>query len=264
MEFGSIASGSSGNCLYIKTVKGTYLVDAGISCKRIVEGITGFGTYPEDIKGIFITHEHTDHINGLAVFLRKYDVKLFATEGTADEILRHGGDKGIPTHNIYIIEPDREFFVEDLTVRPFSVSHDAKNPVGYTFEQQGKKLGIATDLGVFDDYVVDALKGSDLLYVEANHDLNMLQVGPYPYHLKRRIAGTRGHLSNESSAKLIKEARGEELKHVILGHLSKENNFPDLALSSVTCDLKMLMGTEELPFSVEIAPRDHMSKLYNI
>ena len=262
MRFGSIASGSSGNSLYLGCDDADFLIDAGISCKRMVEGITGFGKYPQDMDAVFITHEHSDHINGLPVFMKKYHIPLYATEKTLDEILKMPGSDSIDTADLYVIEPDRPFTLKGVTVYPYRISHDAADPVGYTFSAGRVKAGIATDIGVYDDYTIDSLKDSDLLYVEANHDLSMLQVGPYPYPLKRRIAGDRGHLSNENCAKLIAELMSDKLRHVILGHLSRENNFPDLALKTVQCDIAMMKELKDLPFTLDVAPRNGMSALY--
>ncbi|MBQ9828314.1 MAG: MBL fold metallo-hydrolase [Lachnospiraceae bacterium] len=264
MRFGSIASGSSGNSLYLNAGDASFLIDAGISCKRIVEGITGFGRYPSEIDAIFITHEHTDHISGLPVFMKKYHIPLYATEKTLDEILKAPGGSSIDPEDLYVIAPERPFTIKGVDITPYRISHDAADPVGYTFSYEGRKIGIATDIGVYDEQTVKSLQDCSLLYVEANHDLTMLQVGPYPYHLKRRIAGDRGHLSNENCAKLVCDVMNSDLRHVILGHLSKENNFPDVALSTVKCDICMKLGSSDLPFTLDVAPRSSMSALYTI
>ena len=139
---------------------------------------------------------------------------------------------------LHYVEPDQKLTLKDMEICPFSISHDAANPVAYTFEQDGHKMGVATDLGTYDAYTLEHLKDSEILLLEANHDVNMLQVGPYPYILKQRILGRKGHLSNMVSANLLCDIINEKMKHIILGHLSKDNNFPDLAYETVKCELE--------------------------
>jgi len=180
MRLASIASGSSGNSIVVTRGRDAWLVDAGISRKRIVEGLRSMGIDPGDLKGIFITHEHNDHISGLGVFLRKYPIPVLATGKTIDAILS-GNSLGKVDKNLFCsIRPDRRIKAGDMIVEASRVSHDAADPVCYTFSDSDTKVGIATDFGTFDDYLVEKFTGCESLLVEANHDLAMLMAGPYP------------------------------------------------------------------------------------
>lgn len=239
MRFASIASGSSGNCIYAGSDQTHILIDTGISKKRIEEGLAGYDLSPKDLAGIFITHEHMDHISGLGVLTRKYSVPIYATKETIYGI-RQTKSLGELDRSLFVeIEPDEDVEIGDLTVHPFSVSHDAFNPVAYTMTDGKKKAAVATDMGKFDGKTVENLTGLDCLLVEANHDVHMLETGTYPYPLKVRIAGERGHLSNDASAELINQILNPNLKYIFLGHLSKENNYPELAWETVRLNINM-------------------------
>lgn len=263
MYFGTIASGSSGNCLYVGTDTTHVLVDAGISCKRILAGLDSFGVDSRDIQAILVTHEHSDHISGLGVLSRKLNVPVYATHETVLEIHRCKSLGDLSKSEFYVIEAERPFKIGDIRVEAFSIPHDAADPVSYTFENAGFKIGMVTDLGCFDDGIVHNLENSDLLYVEANHDIRMLQAGPYPYPLKQRILGSRGHLCNEMTGRLVALLHNDRLKHVILGHLSKENNYPDLALETVLLEAFGGRETSDCP-DVFVAPRDQASSLVTL
>ena len=215
MQFGTIASGSSGNCLYAGNQDSHILIDAGVSGKRIKEGLEGFGVNPVELDAVLITHEHIDHISGLGVMARKYRVPIYATEKTLVQIERTKSVGKIPTDLFRVVKPDDTYRIGDIHIRPFSISHDAQDPVSYVLGCGGIKIGMVTDLGYFDEAIVDELKDSDILYIEANHDIHMLQVGPYPYYLKQRILGNKGHLCNEMAGRLIKELYSSRLKNVI-------------------------------------------------
>lgn len=238
MRLCSISSGSDGNCIYIGGKDANVLVDAGISGKKIETGLGEIDVNPAKLDGIFITHEHGDHVAGVGVMARRYHIPIYSTVETIYAMLHTRNVGKIPSELLHYVEPDQKVSVKDMEITPFSISHDAVNPVAYTFEEDGHKIGVATDLGTYNDYVVDHLKESEVLLIEANHDVNMLQVGPYPYVLKQRILGKKGHLSNLLSANLLCDLVDEKVKHVILGHLSKENNFPDLAYETVKCELQ--------------------------
>lgn len=238
MNLYSIASGSSGNCIYVGNEDTSLLVDAGISGKRVIEGLSAMDINPEKLKGLLITHEHSDHIKGVGVLARKFKVPIYATAETINAILHTSMVGHIPETLLHIIEPDVNFVIDDILVSPFSISHDASNPVAYTFTNNGAKIGIATDMGTYNDYIVDKLQGCNALLIEANHDVHMLQVGGYPYVLKRRILGDLGHLSNENSGRLLCSIYHDGLKNIVLGHLSKENNYPELAYQTVKYELE--------------------------
>lgn len=257
MKFGTIASGSSGNCLYVGNKDSHILIDAGISCKRICEGLKSFDLSGNDLKGILITHEHSDHISGLGVLSRKFHIPIYGTEKTLKSISEMANLGKIDKDLFCPIEAGKAFTIGTLSMESFSISHDAIDPVSYIAYDGNKKLGMVTDLGYYDERIVDSLKESNLLYVEANHDIHMLQVGPYPYYLKRRILGEQGHLCNEKAADLVNEVMHDHLHQVILGHLSKENNYPELAYATVKNEVR----TE---VKVEVAPRENAGVLYDI
>ena len=265
MELCSIASGSSGNCIYVGTDATHLLVDVGISGKKTEGGLNSIGQSLKNIDGILVTHEHSDHICGLGVLSRKYHIPIFATRGTIAAIKMSSSVGKIEEDLFVPIKADESFRIKDITVEPMRTSHDAAEPVAYRMRYENKKIAIATDLGTYNEYTVECLKGMDLLFLEANHDVNMLQVGPYPYQLKRRILGERGHLSNELSGQLLKRIAHDKLQGVVLGHLSKDNNFPELAYETVRVELAM--GSEvynEIRFPITVAKRDEVSSVIKI
>lgn len=260
MRLCSIASGSSGNCIYIGDSKTHILVDTGISKKRIEEGLSRLGIKGEEISGILLTHEHMDHIQGLGVFSRKYGVPIYATPGTLEGVRRCRSLGEISEDLFREIQGEESFNIGEMEIYPFSISHDAREPVGYRAKSGGKSVAVATDLGTYDEKTVKCLSGLDAVVLEANHDIHMLEVGPYPYHLKQRVLGKRGHLSNEVSGRLLCDILHDDLKQVILGHLSKENNYEELAYETVK--LEVTMGEnpyrgDEIPLMV--AKRDEVS-----
>lgn len=257
MEFCAIASGSSGNCVYVRHEDTRILVDAGISGKKICEGLGCMDICPDSISAILITHDHSDHIQGAAVLANKYKIPLYGTEGTIKYIIDHS-TRGIPAGLVHFIRPDFGFEIGKISVNPFRTSHDAIDPVGYTLSAAGKKLGVATDLGVYTDYTIEKLMDSDALYLESNHDLNMLMVGPYPYPLKKRIHSELGHLSNDDACEFILKLQSERLKNIVLAHLSKENNFPELALRTAQAAIHEGWRGKELP-QISVAKRSEPS-----
>lgn len=234
-----IASGSSGNCIYVGTENTHILVDTGISKKRIEEGLAVVGLTGNDIDAILVTHEHSDHISGLGVFTRKYPVPVYATARTLIAISKEKslGELSISLFNEVL--PDEEFVIGDIIIDPMRTSHDAADSVAYRFYSGEKRVAIATDLGTYDDYIVNGLRNMDALLIEANHDVRMLETGPYPYPLKRRILSDIGHLSNELCGRLLCEIAHDGLEAIILGHLSKENNLPELAYETVRMEIEM-------------------------
>jgi len=265
MKMCSIASGSSGNCIYIGTQATHLLVDAGISGKKTVEGLNQLGLTGNDIDGILITHEHSDHINGLGVMCRKFGIPVYGTRGTISEIKKVSNLGKIDDSLFHVVNADEKFILKDITVNPMKISHDAAEPVAYRFQYGSKRMAVATDLGIYNDYTVESLRGMDVLLLEANHDINMLQVGPYPYYLKQRILGSRGHLSNELSGKLLSRLLHDHLKTVILGHLSKENNLAELAYETVRLEITMADNPYKPDdFPIHVASRSEMSQLVEI
>lgn len=253
MRMCSIASGSSGNCIYIGSEQHHILIDAGISGKRVEAGLNSLELSGQDIDGILLTHEHSDHIKGLGVLARKYGFPIYATPGTTAAVKAMTNLGKIEEGLFHEIHADENFRIGDLEIAPFTISHDAAEPVAYRVECGEKKMAVATDLGVYTDYTIDHLQDLDVLLLEANHDIHMLEVGAYPYYLKQRISGDRGHLSNETAGKILCQVLHENMKGIFLGHLSKENNYAELAYETVK--LELLLGespyrAEELPLSV--------------
>ena len=262
MRLCSIASGSAGNCIYVGSEHTHLMVDAGISGKRIEQGLNEIGLKTKEVNGILITHEHSDHISGLGVVARRYGIPIYATRGTIDAILRTKSVGKIDKALFCEIEPEVDFTIGDVTVSPIAISHDAAQPTAYIVRQEEKSIGVITDLGKYDSYLIERLQGLDVLLLEANHDINMLQVGSYPYYLKQRILGDRGHLSNELSGQLLGQILHDKFKTVLLGHLSKENNYEELAYETVR--LEVAMGDNPYKaddFPIYVADRDTVSQI---
>lgn len=265
MRLVSIASGSSGNCIYVGSESTHLLVDAGISNKRIEQGLSEIGLKGSEINGIVITHEHSDHTKGLGVLARKYGVPIYGTQETLEEISKMKYLGEYPSELFRAIQPDVDFSVGDLEVKPFRIDHDAANPVAYRIQHRKKSVAVATDMGHYDQYIIDHLQGLDALLVESNHDVKMLETGPYPYYLKRRILGDHGHLSNENAGRLLGYILHDRLKYILLGHLSKENNYEELAYETVR--LEITQGDNPYrasDFSIEVAKRDRMSDIITV
>ena len=265
MELCSIASGSSGNCIYAGADHCHVLVDAGISGKRIEAGLNEIGLKTAEMDGILVTHEHSDHIKSLGVLARKYGLPMYATQGTIDAIKEKSSIGKVDESLFQVIHPEEDFTIGDMRISPVPTSHDAAEPVAYMMYQGDKSMGIITDLGKYDDYIVDKLQGLDVLLLEANHDVRMLQVGSYPYPLKQRILGDRGHLSNESSGQFLGQLLHDKFKKVVLGHLSKENNLAELAYETVRQEVEQgenpYHGND---FPIQVAKRDEVSELIRI
>ena len=214
-------------------------MDAGISGKKTEEGLNSIGLTLSDMDAILITHEHIDHIGGLGVLSRRYGIPIYATRGTFEGIRNTKSLGSIDPSLFHPIEAELPFLVHDLEVDPLQISHDAREPVAYRFYENEKKAAIVTDLGTYDQKIVDALQGFDLLFLEANHDIRMLQVGSYPYPLKQRILGDKGHLSNEACGRLLSSLLHDGIRYIELGHLSHENNIPELAYETVKLEVTM-------------------------
>ncbi|SHJ14123.1 MBL fold metallo-hydrolase [Lutispora thermophila] len=262
LRFCSIASGSSGNCIYVGNDDSGLLVDAGISCKGILESLKNIGVCNSSIKGILVTHEHSDHIKSIGAMSRKLNMPIYANCKTWEAL--DGSVGKVKAENIRIFDTNKGFYIDDIYVSPFSISHDAADPVGYTFSFGSKKVGLATDLGYFSQTVREALKGSAFVMLEANHDIEMLKVGSYPYFLKRRILGEQGHLSNEASGYAACELVDLGVKQIMLGHLSKENNFPQLAYETVKGILEQKGIAVQRDVTLDVAPRSSISKVFSV
>lgn len=265
MRMCSIASGSSGNCIYVGTKETHLLVDCGISGKRIANGLMECEVDPCVLDGILITHEHIDHVSGLGVMIRRYKKPVYATVGTIEAMkgMKSLGD--LSQAEFIPIKAEESFFIKDMEVSPISIWHDAAEPVAYRFNHEEKSVGILTDSGRYDQMIVNSMQGLDAILIEANHDVRMLQVGSYPYYLKQRILGDKGHLSNELSGRLLNELLSEKMQYVVLGHLSKENNYPDLAYETVRQEVDMSENHYQTSdFKMFVAKRDTISEMIQI
>ena len=262
MELLSIASGSSGNCYYVGNEETHLLVDAGVSGKKIETALNEIDRKPSDLDGILVTHEHIDHVKGLGVMARKHGIPIYTTGGTISEIKKMSSVGTIDDSLFHEIEPDEPFIIKNLSIDASAIWHDAADPVCYSISDGKSKFSIATDMGNFDDYVVNKLKNSDIMVIEANHDIRMLQAGPYPYYLKQRILGRKGHLSNDNAGRLLGEILNDRMKAVMLGHLSRENNYEALAMATVCTEITDGDNPyKAADFPIQIAKRDEPSEL---
>lgn len=262
MRFGSITSGSSGNCLFVGDDSNSFLIDAGISGKKIAEGLKSFDLVPEDLDGIFVTHEHSDHVRGLGIMARRYDIPIYATKGTIRELKNMQCLGKISEDLFHEVHPGEILTIGSMDISAISTSHDAADPCAYKFTSGKKSFAQVTDTGIYTDDMINMLKGTDVMLVESNHDLRMLQAGRYPYYLKRRIMGEKGHLSNEDAGRLLSVILGDNVKHVFLGHLSHENNYEDLAFETVRQEINLSNCPYKADdFHISIAHRDRISNL---
>lgn len=261
MNLCSIASGSSGNCIFIGTEQTSLLVDIGISAKQAETGLHTIDRTLKDIDGILVTHEHSDHIRGVGVAARKAGIPIYGTKGTL-EAIKNCSSLGKIDEGLYReISPDEIFQVGDMEIVPFRISHDAADPVAYRVNSGEKSAAVVTDLGVYNDYIVDHLQGLDAVLLEANHDVRMLQAGVYPYYLKQRILSNHGHLSNENAGRLLCRILHDNLKSVFLGHLSKENNYEALAYETVCTEVTLGDNPYRTnDFKIQVARRSEASE----
>lgn len=262
LELCSIASGSSGNCICVGSDDHHILIDAGISGKRIENGLNAIGLKADELDGIMVTHEHIDHVAGLGVMARRYGLPIYATPGTIGAIKNTKSVGKIDADLFHEIHEAEHFKVGDLEVEPIAISHDAAEPVAYKVAEGRHTMAVVTDLGNYDQKIIDKLQNLDALLLEANHDIHMLQVGSYPYPLKQRILGDRGHLSNERSGQLLGQLLHDKFGTIMLGHLSKENNYEELAYETVR--LEVTQGDNPYradDFPMYVAKRDAVSPI---
>ncbi len=260
VELCSLFSGSSGNATFVKAGNTNILVDCGDSGVYVENALKSINVSPDKIDCIFITHEHIDHIKGAGILSRRYNIPIYATYGTWQKMIARIGK--ISFDNIRYIQGGIPFGAFDATVTPFTTPHDSNESVGFTIEHNGKKVSIATDIGVMNKTVYENIKHSDIVLLESNHDVDMLLNGPYSYDLKMRIRSNVGHLSNEDCALTASHLLQEGTKHIILAHLSQDNNTAEKAYG-VTEGMLLSQGAKiGSDVTLEVAGRYAPSKMY--
>ncbi|MBL8518841.1 MAG: MBL fold metallo-hydrolase [Betaproteobacteria bacterium] len=229
MRFASLGSGSEGNALLVQQGRTLVMLDNGFGLTETEARLARLGVTPADVTAIVVTHEHSDHIGGVARFSRKHGTRVWLTHGTA----RHVAPASLLSDAYAFIDPQSDFRIGDLLVRPYLVPHDASEPVQFVFSDGVARLGVLTDTGCSTAHIEASLSGVDALVLECNHDLDMLMAGPYPAGLKKRVSGRFGHLDNQSAAALLKKLDCTRLRHVVAAHLSKQNNRRELATGAL-------------------------------
>lgn len=260
IRFCPIYSGSSGNATYFGAGDVNILVDAGLPGKHIVGGLQAIGVDPQSLDAILVTHEHTDHVAGVGVLARRFSLPVYATTPTWTAMERKVG--AIPPRLIREIVPGTDFYIGAAGITPVSIPHDAASPVGYHFSCQGRNAAVFTDLGYIPSQVLDAVSDCEVLLIEANHDVEMLRRGPYPYDLKQRILSRKGHLSNDTCAQALVKLLERGVRNAYLGHLSADNNDPALALQTVKTALAAAGAQEGRDFAIAMAQRARPSAFY--
>ncbi len=249
-----LGSGSGGNCTFLATGKVKILVDAGFSGRETERRLAGIGERLESLSAILITHEHSDHVGGLGRLAKKYRIPVYITAAT-----RAALSPQIELPVVETIAPGQEFQIADLTIEPFTIPHDAVDPVAYRFTAAGVRVALATDLGYLPENVKHYLRGCQAMILESNHDLEMLRSGPYPWHLKQRVMGRTGHLSNTALGEFLRDEFDGEAQTVILAHLSEQNNHPQIAQMEAAAALE----TRNRPQTrVVISQQDEASELF--
>lgn len=261
LELCTLASGSSGNSLLVTDGTTHILIDAGISCRRICTALQGLGVAPGQLSGILITHEHTDHVAGVATLVKRFSLPIYTSDGTAQALCRR---VAVPQELIHTIRPGDSLDLGTLAVESFPTPHDTAQSVGYTVSAGGRKAAVVTDLGYVTHAVERGIQGAHLLLAEANYEPEWLQSGPYPYFLKARIQGERGHLSNRAGAELACLGAEAGAATVVLAHLSKENNTPQRAYDTVRSALERQGAVIGRDVCLEVAPRDCTGTTYTV
>lgn len=250
-RFCSLYSSSSGNCTYIGVPGSGILVDVGVSAKKTEEALHDIDVAPESISAIFVTHEHADHISGIRVFASRYGIDVYASPGT----IRGMEEQNVLNGKFRVFEmPEAGIEAGGVFIKAFRTPHDSNESTGFTaVTPDGKRISVATDIGIMNDTVMNAITGSDLILLESNHDVRMLQNGPYPFFLKKRILSDKGHLSNESCADSAVRLLDTGTTRFVLGHLSKENNIPSLAYETTRAAMRMAGAAENTDYILSVA-----------
>lgn len=262
-QFCSLNSGSCGNSTYIAAGDTRILVDAGLSGKAISAALAQINVLPETLSAILVTHEHVDHVQGVGVLARKYRIPVYANLRTWENMPRGIGE--IPAHQRRVFQTEEDFYVGDLGVLPIPIPHDTADPVAFRIFYGGHSVAVATDMGHVPKRVIRQLAGVNLVLLESNHDPDLvLSNSHYPQHLKRRILGSRGHLSNISCARTLMALYETGVSHALLGHLSQDNNTPELAMRTVSEELTGAGLTPGRDIHLEMTWRSQVSGLYTI
>lgn len=256
LKFCSLYSGSSGNSSLVQSKDINILVDAGVSGKKIVDALASINIDIENISAILVTHEHSDHTQSIATLSKKYNIPVYANKKTW-EALKDKKEK-ISKENIKYFNNNKPFTLNNVTIFPFDIPHDAVDPCGFSISDKESKISIATDIGHMTNSILDNIKDSNFLLLEANYEPDVLKCSSYPFHLKERIASPIGHLSNIEAGKTINYLADFGVKNIMLGHLSNENNFPELAYNSV------LEQIENKDLTLNVASRSHPSEFFNV
>lgn len=263
LNFCSLYSGSSGNSLFVETENTKILIDAGMSCKKIEEALQSIEVNPSSIDAILVTHEHSDHVKGISTISRKFDIPVFSTKETFDAMPAQR--EKLSGKNINYFNLSEKFYINDLGILPFSIPHDAANPCGFNIIKDNEhQISIATDIGHMTKSIVNHLEGSEFVLLESNYDTEVLRCCSYPYKLKSRIASDTGHLSNTMAGKTISYLlKNSNLSTAMLGHLSKESNFPELAYQTVI-DEVISSHSNNNQINLSVANRDCPSKFITL
>lgn len=260
IKFCSLFSGSSGNSLFISDGETRILIDAGVSGIRIKNALLSIGENPDNLSALVVTHEHSDHTSCAGVIARRYKIPVYATKGTWEGMYRYIGP--VNEANIMHINANRDFQINTIRVHPFTIPHDARDPVGFSFFTEDKKVTVATDIGHMNDLLMDNIKNSNLLMLESNHDLNMLENGNYPYVLKRRIKSDHGHLCNDDAGETLALLALQGVKKFVIGHLSHENNNPVIAYDTVAAHITKNGFSIGDTVELYVALRNETSKVF--
>ncbi len=259
MRFIPLFSGSSGNSSLLDCGETKLLIDAGLTGKAVSGALSELSISPTELSGILITHDHIDHTKAVGILSRKYNLPVYANAATWEAM--QPIVKEIAFKNVRLFRSDQDFYIGNVNITPFRTPHDAAESVGFTFFEGGKKLLYMTDIGCVQDSMFSHAEGCSLVFVEANHDIEMLKNGPYPYVLKQRILSTKGHLSNESCGKLLSQFYSMGIRFAVLGHLSSENNTPSLALETVS---NVLAEDGITDFNLTVAKRSEITGIFEI
>lgn len=262
LRFSPLFSGSSGNAIYVGCGNTHLLVDAGLSGARVAQALGDVGVDPRSLAGILVTHEHSDHIRGVGILSRKFDLPVYATPGTWAGM--EGKLGAISEKNRRTIETETHFFLGDVDIVAFPTPHDALEPCGFRFENGAARFALATDIGCVRDGWLKHVSGADAVLLESNYDPDMLQAGPYPYDLKKRILSRRGHLSNDDAGTTAARLIRDGARQIVLGHLSKENNFPELALRCTELALQEAGIEPGVDADVRVALRDATTGIFSV